>query len=207
MFGKSVVSAVVRRNSHNSPCSVTGKHIIGNPNGNFFPGNRMNGIRTGKNSRNTPICQAFTFCTLFGVLEVFFNFSCLLGSGTYFYQFAFRSKYHKCNAKYGIRTCGKYFKSFFSAFYGKTDFGTFTSSYPIPLCFFQGVGPVDSFQTIQQTLGISRNAQTPLPHDTLLYRISTANGNAFAHFVVGQHRTQSRTPVHFCVGQIGNAIV
>ena len=44
MFGKSVVAAVVSRNSHDGTGSVTGKNVFTDPNGNRLVGERVDGV-------------------------------------------------------------------------------------------------------------------------------------------------------------------
>ena len=72
---------------------------------------------------------------------------------------------------------------------------------------FQRVCPVDGVQSVEQSLSIGRNTQTPLAHLLLHHRISAAYAHAVHHLVVGQYGAQACTPVHHCLTEIGDTIV
>ncbi len=86
-------------------------------------------------------------------------------------------------------------------------FGTFGASNPVALSLFQRVGPVDCVETVEQTLGVCRYAQTPLAHLLLHYRVATAYADAIHYLIVGKYRAELRTPVDHGVGKIGYAVV
>ena len=86
-------------------------------------------------------------------------------------------------------------------------FRTFRTSYPIALCFFQRICPIYSLQSVKQTLCICRYSQTPLIHQFLFYRISSAQRHSFTYFIICQYGSQFRTPIHHRITQISQAII
>ena len=72
--------------------------------------------------------------------------------------------------------------------YSELHLRTLTSAYPVLLCLLDRVAPVDSLQTVEQALRVSRCAQTPLLHLLLHDGEAAALAHAVHHFVVGKHR-------------------
>ena len=75
------------------------------------------------------------------------------------------------------------------------------------MSLFQRIGPVYSFQSVQQALCISRYTQTPLAHLLLHHWMTSTFRYSVYHLIVGQYSTQSGTPVHHCLSQVGDTIV
>ena len=75
-------------------------------------------------------------------------------------------------------------------------FSAFAASNPVLLGFFQGFGPVDGIESVQQALCIGRYTETPLTH--LLLNDGEAASFAYAvhHFIVGKYGSQLRAPVY-----------
>ena len=207
MACKSVIAAIVSRHSHNGSCTIARQYIIGNPNRNLLSRKRIDGIRTRKNSCYAAIWNSLTLGALFCTFQILLHSNRLSRRCQLRHQFALRCQYHKRNTKHRIGTSGKNRKLLFAVFYSETNLGSFGATYPIALRFFQRRSPVYLFQSVEQTLGISRYTQTPLTHYALFNRIAPAHRKPFAHLVVGKHTTQLRTPIHFCIGKVSNAII
>ena len=80
VFGEGVVTAIVSRNSHDGSGSVAGKDVFTDPDGYSLVGERVDGIRSGEDSRNLfHFGLAFPFCTFGHVIQVFGNGISLFG--------------------------------------------------------------------------------------------------------------------------------
>ena len=123
------------------------------------------------------------------------------------YIFAFGRQHHECYAKHGVAARGENLYFLIAADQSEKHLCAFRSANPILLRLFQRFCPIEAVKSIEQALGIGRHAQAPLTHDALFDGIAAAYRQTFAHFVVGQYATQLRAPIHFRVGQIGNAVV
>ena len=89
----------------------------------------------------------------------------------------------------------------------ETHFGPFRTTDPVALSFLERVGPVEFIETVEQTLGIGRDAETPLVHEFLFNRVASTDRHTLADLVVGENCSEFRTPVDHSVAQIGNTIV
>ena len=207
MLGKSIVTTIVSRNSHNSTCSVAGKHIITYINRNVFTCNRIHCIRTGEHTRHLFINHAFTFCLVLNFIKVSINSSFLFVANNHFNILAFRGKHHECNTENSIGTSGENLQIKVFTCYREKHFCSLTISNPIALSFLYGITPFHSVKVTKKTTGISTNTQTPLIHQLLFHRITTTQRYSFAHFIVGKHCTKFRTPIHHCITKVSNAIV
>ena len=207
MLGENIVAAVVGRYRHNSTRSVTCQYIFGNPDGNLFIGEGVDGIRAREDTCHFMVHLALTLRTLFHIVEIFIHSSFLVGCGQLCYQFTLGSQHHEGNAKHRIGTGGEDGKMQIAVGYLEFYFGSFRTANPVALCLFQGICPFDSVQSIEQTLGISRNTQAPLAHLLLYNGETTTHTHTVNHFVVCQNGAQSSTPVHHRLTQIGDAVV
>ena len=73
--------------------------------------------------------------------------------------------------------------------------------------FFQAVAPFHLVESVDQALGVGRDAETPLAHEFALHGVAAAHREATHHLVVGQHGAQFGAPVDIGVGQVGQAVV
>ena len=207
MFGKGVVAAIVSRYRHDGTRTVTGQYIVAHVDRNMFVVQRVDGIGTRKHTRHAAVHQALAFGAVFDALEVFVDSLFLLGSYHLLHILAFGSQYHEGNPEYRIGTRREDGKLYVRVYYLELHLGTLRTAYPVLLRLFQRVGPVEFVESVEQTLGISRYPEAPLAHHLLLYGIATPYRYPFAHLVVGQYRTQFRTPVYHRVAQVSNAVV
>ncbi len=70
LFGKFTVAVVVGRDCHNSAGTVAGQNIVGDVNGDFLLGGRIDGVGAGENAGFLFVLLAFDFGFLEGVLFV-----------------------------------------------------------------------------------------------------------------------------------------
>ncbi len=126
----------------------------------------------------------------------------LCGCGHHIDVCAFRSEYHESDTEYGIGTCCEYLQLHIATVDREAHLGTFRTSDPVALCLFERVGPVECIQTVEQTLRVGRHSQTPLVHDFLFHRITSAYRQTFRNLIVGQYCSELRTPVYHRISEI-----
>src|SRR6266404_5006799 len=85
----------------------------------------------------------------------------------------------------------------------KVDFGAFASSDPISLEQFDSFRPVESFELVDQSLRIGRDAQHPLPHWPAHNWKSADLALAIDHLFIGQDGAQFGAPIHWHICHIG----
>ena len=207
MFGEGVVAAVVRRHCHDSACAVTREHVIGNINRYLALGQRIDGITSREHTRHFSIRNSLALRAVLAARQISVHFFALLVGHHPLHILALRRKNHKRHAKHRIRTSREDGERRILPLHGELHLCSFRTAYPVTLRLFQTLRPIDSIQPFQQTAGISAHAQTPLPHDALLYRITAANTQTLAHLIIRQHGSEFRTPVDFRVRQISDAVV
>ena len=195
------------RYGHDGTRTISGKHIVAYPDRNCLTGERIDGIASGEYAGNAAVGDTFAFGAFLGTLQIGVYFIFLCVGGKLRYQFAFGSQYHEGDTEHGICTGGEDRKFQIAVFYLELYFGTFAASYPVFLGFFQGFGPVDGIESVQQALCVGRYTETPLTHLLLDDGETTAFADAVHHFVIGKYGTELWTPVNHCLAQIGNAVV
>ena len=107
MTGKSIVTAVVSRHSHDGSRTIASQYIVADPHRNSLVGDGVDGIGAAEDSRHLFVCYTLTFSTFLGSLQISIDSSLLLGSSKLCNQFAFRSKYHEGNTEDSVGTCGE----------------------------------------------------------------------------------------------------
>ena len=100
MICKSPIACVVRGNSHNCTCSITGQNIIANPNWNFFIREWIYRVCARELARDAlHISHALALATIFCVGNIFFNDIFSIRSGNDFHVFMLGSKGHVSNSE------------------------------------------------------------------------------------------------------------
>ena len=100
VLGKSIVTAVVRRHSHDGTRTVSGKYIVAYPDGNCLTGKGIDGIASGEYTGNATVGNTFAFSTFLGAFQISVYFIFLCVGGKLLYQFAFGSQYHEGDAEH-----------------------------------------------------------------------------------------------------------
>ena len=206
------------RNSHDGTCAVTCEHVFCNPDRYLIARNWVDGVGTAEDARHLMSGLALQFGLVLALVEVSLHFGLVVGRGYHLHIFAFRSKHHEGNTEHGIGASGEDGELERLAVSGQCLWvvvghhlelclGTFRTTDPVALGLLQGVGPVDGLQAVEQTLGISRDAEAPLAHEFLFDGITATFAHAIDNLVVGQHGAEHGTPVHHRLAQIGDAIV
>ena len=152
MAGEGIVARVVSGHGHDGACAVAGQHIFRNPDRNIFACEGVYGIRACEHTRYGVVGHAVELGALLYVSQIFVYGSLLFGGGELLYQLALRSQHHEGNAEDGVGACGEDGEMFFAVFYCELHLGAFRTAYPVALCFFYRVAPVDGVETVEQTL-------------------------------------------------------
>ncbi len=207
--GEGKVSAVVGRNGHNGTGAVAGQNIFGNPNGYFFFGEGIDGVGTREHTADLlHLGLTFAFRAILGPGNVSLHLSLLLQSGNLVDELVLRTQHHERHTEDGIGTGSENLeRMFFIASQREPHRRTFAPANPVALDLFEAVGPINLFQTIHQSLGVSGDAEAPLAHQLALHGIAATDGEAVDHLVVSQHSAQLGTPVHGDVGQISQTVI
>ncbi len=141
------------------------------------------------------------------LLNIGFHGRTLFRRGNFFHQRMFRGQDHIGRAEQRIRPSGKHFDLVIRRTRDfKEDAGSFGTANPIALHFFNGFGPIDLIQILDESISIGGNPQHPLPHGYANDGMTTPFALAILHFLVSQDGPQSRAPVHGHFSNIGQSL-
>ena len=195
MLCESKVPGVVSGDSHHGACTVSDEDVVTDPYRDLSSCDGMNCIATREDSGDGVIHHTLPLRSPLGALHVGIHRLSLLGSSHLVHQRALRSEYHKGYSVQGIRTGGEDRDRLLAIGKVKNDLRPLRSTDPVSLSLLDRRCPVYILQPGEKPLSIRRDTQTPLLHNLLLYRMTSTYRQALAHFVVGEHSPQSRTPV------------
>ena len=208
MLGESIVARIPGRDSHHRTRTVTGQDIIADVDRDVLPGERMHGIRPGKYPADASyVGHPLALGTHGSLPDVLLHLLALLGRSDLLDQRMLGCQGHKGDTEDRIGTRGEDFEFFVRTGHIEPDRRPFRTTDPVTLGFLDGFRPVDRIQTIQQTLGIGRDAHAPLEHVFPLYREPSAFGKPVLDLIVGQHRTQPGAPVHHRLAQVSQTVL
>ena len=189
MLGKGIVTTIVSRYGHDGASTISCQDIFGNIDGNPLVCQWVDGIRAREDTRNLVIHLTLTFRALLHVIEIVLHRCFLLRSCQLLNQFTLGCQDHEGHTEDGVGTGGE--DRELDIRVGNTEFHlrSFRTTNPVALGFFQGVGPVDGIQTIQQSLSIGRDAEAPLAHLLLNNGEATTHTHTVNHLIIGQYST------------------
>src|SRR5574344_91543 len=205
--GKSIVTAIMSRNTHNGTRTITGYYIFGHENRHFVTRERIDSIRTREHTCKVMLRLTLQFCTLLRSFYISIHLFFLRGYSKAIHIITLRSKNHESDTEHCIRTRCKNSNGLLRILYMELYFSTFRTTYPVTLCLFYRIGPVYFIKTVEQTLCISRDTKTPLTPLTLNDRITTTDTKSVYNFIIGKNSAQTSTPVYHCFTKIGDTIV
>ena len=130
----------------------------------------------------------------------------LLG-GELRHEFALRCQHHERNAEDSVGASGEDSEVEVLTSHLELHLRALTSAYPVLLCLLDRVAPVDGVEAVEQTLRVSRCAQTPLLHLLLHDGEAATLAHAVHHLVVGKHGAQTGAPVHHRLAEVSYAVV
>ena len=207
MAGECIVARVMRRNGHDGSGSVACKHVIADPYRYLLARQRVDGIAACPDSRHLFLYLTFAFGLVAHLFEVSPDRFLLSGRGQHGDIFRLRSEHHEGDSEDGVGTRGENLEAEVLPGHGETHLGAFRPAYPVALGLLERVAPLEPVESVEQTLCVCRHPQTPLFHNFLFHRETSAHAHSLAHFIVGEHSAESRTPVHHRLAEIGYAVV
>ena len=151
-FGEGVVTAVVGWDCHYGACAVAGEYVVADPDGDFLEGEGVYGVGAGEYACDFAVGDALTLGAFAGLGDVVLDGFFLLGGGEAWGVFAFGGEDHEGHAEDGVGACGEYGEDFVGVFDVEVHFRAFGASYPVALCLFEGVGPVDGVEAVEESL-------------------------------------------------------
>ena len=224
---KGKVAAVVRGHSHDGTGTVIRQHVIAHPDGDALFGDRVDGECSCEHTAHLlDLCLTLALGAVFRPRDVSFHLGLLLRRGNLVNHLMLRTDHHERHTENGIGAGGENFESCLTlnafniaahvyflpiqlTFLGERepDSGTFTAADPVTLDFFQRICPINLIQTLQQSFCVRGDTQDPLSHQLAFHRETAAHRESVHNFIVGEHGAKFRTPVHPCIGKIGQSIV
>ena len=141
------------------------------------------------------------------IFDIFVHGRTLFRCGDLVHEFALRSEHHEGDAKHGVGACGEDGEGFVAVGYLELYLSSLAASYPVLLCLLDGVAPLDGLQSVEQTLAVGADAETPLAHLFLFYREAAAHADAVDYLIVGKHCAEASAPVDHSLSHEGYAVV
>ena len=143
VLGKGIVATVVGRHGHDGTGAIAGKHIFGNPDGDFLVRKGVDGVGAGKHARNLMVHLAVTLRALLHILEIFLHLFLLFRCGELPDEFALGCQHHEGDTEDGIGAGGEDGEALSTLIIPitlinlKLHFRTFGAAYPVALCLLQ----------------------------------------------------------------------
>src|SRR5690554_6767453 len=164
----------------------------------------MHCIRTGKCTGNFfHITLTIPLTSRHGLSNILFYLSRLTRSGDLGNQLMLGSQYHKGYSKNRVGSGGENLYFLLVVFNCKVYGSSTRFPDPVFLDFFNGLRPVDFIQIFNQSVRISGNPQTPLLHESVLYRMPTPLAKSVFYLIICQYSSKSLTPINPGIRQIG----
>ena len=90
----------------------------------------------------------------------------------------------------------------------EVNVSAFGTADPVALHRLDAVGPVEQVEVLEQAVGIGCDSHHPLLHGATEHReITAVRTTVSGDFFVGEHRTETRAPVHGRLGHVDQAIL
>ena len=104
MLGKGIVAAVVSRYGHDGARTISGEHILRNPDRDGIARQRVDGVRTGEHTRDLAVGHTLQLSALFDIVDIFVHLGFLLLSGHLADIVRLGGEHHKRHAEHGVGT-------------------------------------------------------------------------------------------------------
>ncbi len=205
--GELEVSFVAARHGHDGAGAVAHQDVVGDPDRNLCPVDRVGGERSGEGTG-----------LLSGVVgpilvvgggrggDIGLDLGLLIGGRQLGDQRVLGGEHHERGAEQGVGPGGEDL----DVAGGGTEpnGGATRPADPVALHDLDGLGPVQGVEIFEQAIGIGGDAQHPLLHVALEDRVVADVGATLGgDFFVGQDGSQSRAPVDGSLRQIGQAVL
>ena len=208
MACKGVVARVVRRNCHNRTRTVACQHVVRNIDRNLLAREGIYGIRTRSHAAHAlGLGNTLTLRALLGLGDILLDCRTILVGSQLINPLVLGRNNHKRHAKDRIGAGGEDLQLLLHTLHCEEHLRTRAATDPVALDLFERVAPLQTLQTVQHTLCVSRNTQQPLLHSLLLNGVTATLRQTVLHLIVSQHRTQRRTPIHHRIGTERQTVV
>ena len=174
------------RYSHDGTSTISSQYIFCYIDRTFVTCDRVDAVCTREHTCNSMVNHTLTLCSALHILDIVIHSLTLIWGCHFVHQLTLGSQYEEGHTKHGISTSGEDGEIYIAVSNLDLNFCTFRAAYPVPLGFLDRFTPLNGFKSIQQTLSIGRNTQTPLSHFLLFYRESTSHTHTIHYFIIRQ---------------------
>ena len=192
-----MVALIVRWDGHDGSRAVAGEDIIGDPDRDLLPVDR---IDRGDAKRHAGLLlgEVGAFQITLGVARLPVSLHRLApgGGGELLHKRMLGRQYQIGGSEEGIRPRGEDRDGLREPIEGKTDLRPFASSDPVALEQLDRFGPVESVEIGDQALREGGDPEHPLTHRTTLHGEAADLALPIDHFLVCQDRSEFGAPVH-----------
>ena len=211
-LGEFEVTFVVGGDGHDGAGAVAHHDVIGDPDRDFFSVDGVDGVGSGGDAGFVFVEVAAFEVGFGGALGdvVFDGFAVFLG-GDFFDERMLGGEDHVGGSEEGVGAGGEdgdvviHRRAACAPLDGEGDFGTFRAADPVSLEGFDGFGPVEGFEFVDEALGVFGDAEHPLAEGAALDGL--AFGFPFLDFFVGEDGAHARRPVDGGFVDEGEAVV
>ena len=221
-FGELPVALVTRGDRHDRPRAVTQGDVIGDEDRDALAVDGVDGEAPGEQARLLFVLDA--------VVRIGFAFrlsavgSDRLGrggvasgpggvgalrplGGSAVGQVVFGCQHHEGGAEQGVRACGEHLDLLAAGGLGEEHLGPLGTTDPVALHGLDLVGPVQLVKVRQEAFRVGGDAQHPLAHVAFEHReVANLRTSLVGDFLISQHSTQARAPVHGRIGQVSQPV-
>ena len=152
VLGKGIVAGVVGRNCHDGTCSITSQHVVAHPDRVLLACEWVDGITTRKHTRHFLVNHALALGALLHLLQVSIHFCLVVSGGELGNEFALRSQHHEGHTKHRICAGSEDGEMLVGVSHVEFHFRTFRATNPVALCFLQTLGPLNGFESVEESL-------------------------------------------------------
>ena len=207
-LGEFPVALVAGRNGHDGACAVAGQDVISDPDRHRFPGQRVHRVGAGEAPGHAAVAgHALPLAAGGGLLLVGRHGGALALCGDGVNEVVFWSEHEEVGSVQGVRPGGEDLDVVVGVVLdGEAELGARALADPIALDLLDAVGPINGVESVEQAVGVGRDAHHPLAHLLAHHRMAAPLTEAPHHFIIGEHRAEGRTPVDLAVGEVGEAV-
>jgi len=197
----------VRRNRHDRAGSVGDQHVVGDPDRNLPPVDRVDRVGAGEGSGLFGVVAgAGEFALLGRLVAVGLHFGLAVGGGQLLHQRMLGGEHHVGRAEQRVGTGGVDGDRFAGVGH-EVDFRAGGFADPVALHLFDAFRPVESVEVGEQPFGVLGDAEHPLLHRAADHRVAAAFRNAVDDLFIGQHGAERRAPVDRDFVEIGEPLL
>ena len=119
----------------------------------------------------------------------------------------FGCQHHEGGAEQGVRAGSEHLDLLAAGGLGEEHLGPLGTTDPVALHGLDLVGPVQLVKVRQEAFRVGGDAQHPLAHVAFEHReVANLRTSLVGDFLISQHSTQARAPVHGRIGQVSQPV-